>query len=191
MILKYKSFLESVRVSPILLNLKNNVDTELISKIRGLVKPPSKILEISCGNGSDSNHLKDLGYNVTSTDNNKDYVDNAKKLGINCILHDTTQPFPFDDNSFDLIYSRLGLHYFTMEQLDDIFSELSRIGNYLVFTVKLVDDISTGKVIFTKDTWMDITNKYFEVISSEEKSGILYDNQSRWLEIVAKNKSDI
>jgi SAM-dependent methyltransferase len=183
MILKYKAFLESV-----LLKLTNNVDAELISKIRGLVKPPAKILEISCGNASDSIYLKEKGYQVTCTDNNKDYVNNALKSNLDCILHDTTQPFPFEDKTFDLIYSRLGLHYFTIEQLNDIFSELARIGNYLVFSVKLVDDISTGKVIFTKNTWENITNKYFDIISSNEKSGILYDNQSKWLEIVAKSK---
>ena len=184
MILKYKAFLESV-----LLKLTNNVDRELMSIIINLVKPPAKILEISCGNASDSIYLKEKGYQITCTDNNKDYVSNALKSNLDCVLHDTTKAFPFKDKSFDLIYSRLGLHYFNMEQLDNIFSELSRMGNYLVFNVKLIDDnIQTGKVIFKKNTWENITNKYFYIIYSKEKSGILYDNKSIWLEIVAKAK---
>ena len=95
--------------------------------------------------------------------------------------------FPFGDNEFDLIYSRLGLHYFTQEELKEIFKELNRLTNkYLVFTVKLVNDIPTGKVIFTEDTWKDLVSEEFKIISAEVKEGILYNNQSKWLEIIAE-----
>ena len=54
------------------------------------------------------------------------------------------------------------------------------------FTVKLVNDIQTGKTIFNKETWEYLVSNEFEIVSSEVKEGILYDNQSKWLEIVAK-----
>lgn len=181
-ILKFKTFNESI-----LLDLKDNVDVNLINKIESLVRTGSSILEISCGNGSDSLHLKNKGYNITCTEWDDNYVDNAKNIGLNCIKHDTSKSFPFKSKQFDLTYSRLGLHYFTKDQLLVIFSEINRITkDYLIFSVKLVDDIPTGKVILSKEEWEKLVSKNFTIISSERKSGILYNNQSNWLEIVAK-----
>ncbi len=171
-----------------LLNLTNNADTELIYKIRGLISN-GNILEISCGNGADAIELSKLGFNVTATDTCEDYIKYVNSNGVNCIKHDTIQEFPFKRNEFDLVYSRLGLHYFTIEELELIFDELSRITkSYLVFTVKLVNDIPTDKVILDEDTWKDLVSKKFNIIESNVKEGILYNNESRWLEIIAKKK---
>jgi 2-polyprenyl-3-methyl-5-hydroxy-6-metoxy-1,4-benzoquinol methylase len=173
----------------VLLDLDENVDDNLISIIESLVDSGSKILEISCGNGSDSIKLSNLGYEVVATDLDKNYVDFVNSKGIECIQHDTRKRFPFDEDEFDLIYSRLGLHYFNEPELDNIFKELNRLtSGYLVFTVKLVNDIQTGKVILSEDIWEDLVSKYFDIISFEIKEGILYNNKSKWLEIVAKKK---
>ena len=56
-------------------------------------------------------------------------------------------------------------------------------------SVKTVNDISTGKVIFDKKKWEDIISKYFNIISFEEKSGILYDNKSEWIESFSKSRN--
>jgi hypothetical protein len=177
----YKKFYESIG-SP-LLDLSNNVDQHLISQIQKSVKPPASILEISCGNGVDSLQLQELGFKVTCTELNPEYVQNAKDLGLNCIQHDTKNKFPFSDKEFDLIYSRLGLHYFTEEELNSIFSELQRIGKKVLITVKVVDDIKTGKVILTPDKWNEIISKFFDIRVFEIKEGELYGNQSKWIEI--------
>lgn len=167
-----------------LLSLQNNVDEDLIQLIESF--NPKNILEISCGNGSDAIELSRRGYSVTATEFNEDYVNYVNDY-VNCIQHDTRDRFPFDDNSFDLVYSRLGLHYFSKEELSKIFEEISRISNnYLIFTVKLVNDIPTGKVILDKSDWENITSENFQILSSKVKEGILYNNQSKWLEIVAK-----
>lgn len=171
-----------------LLELSNNADVELIYKIRGLISNGS-ILEISCGNGADAIELSKLGFNVTATDNCDDYIKYVNSNGVKCIKHDTKERFPFKNNSFDLVYSRLGLHYFYVDELKNIFDEISRISKkYLVFTVKLVNDIPTGKVIFNEDTWRDLVSDKFEILESSVKEGILYNNQSKWLEIIAKKK---
>lgn len=184
-ILSRKLF-ENQNWSP-LLDLENNVDYELVGIIESLLPNRGKILEISCGNGADAIDLTNKGYDVTATDNHQDYVDHANKY-INCIKHDTINIFPFHNNSFELVYSRLGLHYFTKEELSKIFSEISRLTKrYLLFTVKIEqDNINTGKVILSKEDWEELVSENFNIISSNEKEGILYDNQSRWLEIVAE-----
>ena len=171
-----------------LLDLSDNADTELIYKIRGLIRN-GNILEISCGNGADSIELAKLGFNVTATEMSDDYIKYVNSNGIKCIKHDTKDKFPFVNNSFDLVYSRLGLHYFTLDELKSIFDEISRISKkYLVFTVKLVNDIPTGKVILNEDTWENLVSEKFEILEADVKEGILYDNQSKWLEIIAKKK---
>lgn len=169
-----------------LLDLTENIDKELINKIESLLPNKGKILEISCGNGADAIDLTNKGYDVTATDNCQEYVDHVGKY-INCIKHDTRNTFPFHNKSFDLVYSRLGLHYFTKEELSKIFSEISRLTKrYLVFTVKIEqDNLNTGKIIMSKSDWEILLSDNFNIISSEEKEGLLYDNQSKWLEIVA------
>jgi SAM-dependent methyltransferase len=168
-----------------LLKLEDNVDYELIEKIQSLISSGT-ILEISCGNGADALELLKRGYVVFGTENNQQYADHVNQK-INCVKHDTRNKFPFPDNSFDLVYSRLGLHYFSESELQSIFKEISRITKeYLVFTVKLVNDIKTGKTIFDKETWENLVSEEFKIVSSEVKEGILYDNQSKWLEMVAR-----
>lgn len=175
------------KTSP-LLNLKDNVDHDLINVIESLISS-GKILEISCGNGADAIELDRLGYQVTATENNKNYAEHTNQF-VSCIHHDTKNKFPFTNNEFDLVYSRLGLHYFSQDELIGIFGEISRITkNYLVFTVKLVNDISTGKVIFDQKFWEDLTSRNFEIVSSKVKTGILYNNESKWLEVVSKKRS--
>lgn len=151
------------------MKITNNVDKGLISIIQECVPQSSSILEISCGNASDSFYLKELGYDVTCTDNNEEYVNNAISLGLDCIKHDTTQKFPFEDSQFDLIYSRLGLHYFTESQLMSILSELKRIGKKLLITVKIMDDISTGKIILSPEKWRELISKFFRIENSKLK----------------------
>lgn len=169
-----------------LLDLTENIDKELINKIESLLPNKGKILEISCGNGADAIDLTNKVYDVTATDNCQEYVDHVSRY-INCIKHDTRNTFPFHSKSFDLVYSRLGLHYFTKEELSKIFSEISRLTKrYLVFTVKIEqDNLNTGKIIMSKSDWEILLSDNFNIISSEEKEGLLYDNQSKWLEIVA------
>lgn len=80
------------------------------------------------------------------------------------MYNDTRNKFPYKDEEFDLIYSRLGLHYFTESELDSIFSELSRIGNKLLITVKIEEDyFKTGKIILSPEKWFEIISKYYKI----------------------------
>lgn len=171
----------------ILLNNYKNIDEELINKIKKTIPIGSSILEISCGNAADSIELKKIGYNVTCTDNDINYVKNANRNGLKSIHHNTLEKF--DVNSkYDLIYSRLGLHYFKSNELDNIFENLSQICKYIVFSVKIVnDDKGTNKEILDKKEWVSITSKYFNILDIDEKSGELYNSPSKWIEICAEN----
>lgn len=169
-----------------LLSLKGNVDHELISKIVEIVPKGGKILEISCGNCADSLYLKNLGYEVVATELDPNYVKNANDLGIKCIQHDTKESFPFKNGEFNLVYSRLSLHYFSDSELVKIFSEIRRISKSIVFTVKIQDDnLKTGKVIHPPKFWKELTQTFFEISNFEIHKGKLYGQDSTWLEVVA------
>ena len=186
-ILKYKKF-ESSYVKPILLELQNNIDKQLIDEIFSLLPNGGDILEVSCGNGADAIELAENGYNVVATDITPEYVDYVNKQNVKCLLHNTLEKFPFSDSEFDLIYSRLGLHYFNIEDLHKIFDELSRITNkYLIFTVKIVNDnLQTGKIIISKEKWEELVSNKFTIIKSKIHKGQLYNQESEWLEIIAQ-----
>lgn len=185
---KFNEYINEQLNSSPLLDLKNNVDYELMKIIKGSFEKGSKILEISCGNAEDSLYLKSKGYDIICTELDDNYVNNAINKGLNCIKHNTLNKFPFDDNEFELIYCRLGLHYFNEEQLDYIFGELNRIGNSLLITVKIEQDVTFkhNKVILTPDKWKNIISKYFNIKQFNIKEGKLYGNESMWLEIFAK-----
>ena len=180
---EYTLFLENIG-SP-LLSIENNVDQNLIEIIEKEVNTGGKILEISCGNGSDSLQLQKLGYQVTCTEFNPEYVENAIELGLDCYLHNTKDKFKFTDKEFDLVYSRLGLHYFSIDELNDILLEINRISKKILITVKIVDDIKTGKIMLTPKTWKEVISKHFEIKNFKIKEGDLYGRKSGWIEILA------
>lgn len=165
----------------------DNVDQGMIRTIKSLINPPSKILEISCGNAMDSIHLQGLGYDIKCTELDPKYVKNAQDLGLDCIQHNTQDRFPFENGEFDLVYCRLGLHYFSKPDLSIIFDELYRICNrHLVFSVKIAyDNLSTGKVILDPEDWIELVRSRFTIVSNDIKVGNLYGSDSKWIEIVA------
>tara|TARA_R110000772_G_scaffold43995_1_gene101187 strand:+ start:12708 stop:13265 length:558 start_codon:yes stop_codon:yes gene_type:complete len=170
-----------------LLDLKNNIDYKLMEMVESLTTPSDKILDISCGNGSDSFELIKRGYDVCSTENNQGYYNHVSKK-MDCIKHDTRNKFPYKDNEFDLVYCRLGLHYFSQEELVGIFDEISRItSDHLIFLVKIrQDSLATGKVMISKEVWDELTSKNFNILSSVTHEGQLYQHESEWLEVTAE-----
>lgn len=170
-----------------LLNIHNNVDEGLMNVIDNISYPGSSILEIACGNAEDSLYLQKKGYKVTCTDLDDGYIKNAIDKGLNCIKHDTKKKFPFSDNEFDLVYSRLGLHYFTKEELNEIFREIRRIGKKLLMSVKIQNDnIKTNKIILTPGEWKEIISNFFEIEDVKIREGKLYGEDAKWMEIIAK-----
>jgi len=107
---------------------------------------------------------------------------------MDCIKHDTRNKFSYKDNEFDLVYCRLGLHYFSKEELVGIFDEINRItSDHLIFSVKIrQDDLATGKVMISKDIWDELTSKNFKILSSITYKEQLYNHESEWLEVTAE-----
>jgi SAM-dependent methyltransferase len=87
------------------------------------------VLEIGCGSGSDTRFLIDQGFAVTATDFAAHALEltGARAPEAQRMLHDTREPFPLPDESFDLIVASLSLHYFDRQTTAQIANDLKRL----------------------------------------------------------------
>lgn len=186
--MKYIKLFEAYDAQAIFKSRK--IDMDFLNKIN--IPENSTILDVSYGNGRESKFLSEHGHNVHSTE----LTDRLSNMlgSAHHHTHNTKEIFPFENDFFDVIFSRLGLHYFTESELGGIFSELNRMiknGGSLSFTVKIEDDaIKTGKIFISPDKWKSLVeNNGFNVINLEEKTGKLYEVESKWIEVHAINNS--
>lgn len=112
-----------------------------------------KLLDVGCGNGTDSLFLARHGFAVTATDFSKSGIDalrsEARRKGaaVEAKLHDTAKKFPFPDASFDVIYAHLALHYFDDRTTRRVFSEMRRLlkrGGFFFVKCKSTKDCLYG-----------------------------------------------
>lgn len=82
---------------------------------------PHRILELGCGSGADSRYFARRGHHVTALDFSSAAVRLARRHAVakqlsalQVVQADHAHlPLPFQDATFDLVYSHLTLHYFT------------------------------------------------------------------------------
>jgi len=124
---------------------------EWMKKIKG-----NKILELGCGEGKDSVFFAKNGYEVFSLDCSEkaiksfeeNIVKNDVKKLVHPILYDITIPLKFDDETFDVVFAHLSLHYFDDQTNTKIFTEIRRVlkvGGLLFVRVKSTEDQLYGK----------------------------------------------
>ncbi len=109
-----------------------------------------KILDIGSGNGRDSLYFAGKGLNVTAVDISESAISMLKKenkKNIKCFCRDVGN-IEFPDNSFDVVYGHLILHYFTDKELKIIMSKIYRMlksSGYLFVKCKSTKDPLFGK----------------------------------------------
>ena len=105
----------------------NKTHTEKYSKADWSTKPSifaeqavkyfpeqGKVLEIGTGQGGDAEYFHSLGYEVVATDYSDEALKNAtaRVPGVFFLNVDTVQGLPFENETFDVVYSHMALHYF-------------------------------------------------------------------------------
>ncbi len=112
----------------------------------------STVLELGCGEGNDAAYFASQGHTVVATDFSEIIIaQNSKRYdhaGLQFIRQDISQPLPFPDNSFDAVYARLSLHYFTDAVTRTVFQEIARVlkpGGALCCMCKSTADPIYGK----------------------------------------------
>ena len=108
-------------------NKENNPNPfafKLIQLYNSIDKP--KLLELGCGVGRDTKLFIDNGFEVSAIDIANKSIERLKEQFGNKanILCQDIKKLNFRNNSFDIIYSHLSLHYFTDEDTTNIFNKI-------------------------------------------------------------------
>ena len=150
------------------------------------------VLDLGAGQAQDSCYFAERGYYVTATDIEDSALELAKEkaksnsVDINIQKVDLRKKLPFQNDSFDVVYSHLSLHYFDHETTASIFNEIYRIlkpGGTLALLANSVNDpqYKTGEMIedgyfkigkstkrfFSKTTVNEFTQRFNTVVSDE------------------------
>jgi len=140
-----------------------------------------KVLELGAGLAQDSHFFAEAGYEVVATDIEQTAIDvDRRKMTadvrerVELKQMDMRDHFPFEDNSFDVVYAHLSLHYFHKHATQDIFSEIARVlkpGGVLAFLVNSKSDpeYNTGTLL-EPDFFLirQVTKRFFSVDTVQE-----------------------
>jgi SAM-dependent methyltransferase len=129
-----------------------------------------RILDLGAGQGQDSRYFAEQGFSVVSTDLEetalaigRDKLPEKLKSKVDIQKLDLTKPFPFENESFDVVYAHLSLHYFDLRTTDRLLAEIHRIlktNGLLAFMVNSVHDpeYNTGEKL--EEDYFATDNKY-------------------------------
>lgn len=153
-----------------------------------------KLLDLGAGQGQDSFFFASQGYEVVVADFSKKALDLAKKRApvelsdkLTFEEVDMSNPLPYNAESFDVVYSHLGLHYFdtprTQALFDEIYMTLKPGGIFATLTNSIHDpEFGQGEQI-EKQYYSDlqgVSKRYFSVDTMKEFTSkfetILLDN---------------
>ena len=107
--------------------------TKFAAEVLDYLSATGTLLDLGAGQGQDSRFFAQHGFTVTSTDLTPAPLALSKKLAagagltINFQEVDVSQPLPFKDETFAVVYSHMALHYFDRETTSRIVSEISRV----------------------------------------------------------------
>lgn len=140
-----------------------------------------KILELGAGHGQDTIFFANQGYDVLSTDieisslaSNLFKQSNRLKEKIAPMQLDLNNSLPFDDNSFDVVYAHLSLHYFDQKSTWNIINEIERVlkpNGVFAFLTNSVNDPEYNTGTMLEDDFFQInkvTKRYFSIESTRK-----------------------
>ncbi len=143
----------------------------------------AKILELGAGQAQDSRFFADNGLDVVSTDIEKEAqqivsskLNDEQKKRISFEIVDVRDGLSYGDESFDVVYAHLSIHYFDWETTKRLVGDIYRVlkpGGKFAFFVNSVNDpeYKDGNEIEKYYFQIDKTKKrYFSVESARELS---------------------
>ena len=153
-----------------------------------------KILELGAGQGQDSRFFAGRGYEVVSTDREQSALDLCTSKLTDDLLQkvtlqqvDISKELPFENDTFDVVYAHLSLHYFDQATTEAAFHEIYRVlkpGGIFAFFTNSTSDPEYGTGEQLEPDYFRIENmakRYFSVESAgrfaRDFSVILLDDQ--------------
>ena len=124
--------------------------------------PRGVALDLGCGLGQYTQYLMDNGFDVISCDISADVlkklserIQNAKTLEL-----DMSNPFPFENKTFKLVFANLSIHYFDKATTKALLSEIRRVLADDGYFVGSVNSSQTYK--FIQDVAVELEPNYYE-----------------------------
>ena len=168
----------------------------------------ASLLDVGCGDGTDSLYFAKKGFEVTSVDISGSALEQLKsaivKRGLRNIhvIKADIDNLDIDDNVFDVIYANSSLHYFDDELTTEIFHKLFRClrtGGLIFVKCKSTDDrlYGNGKQIgrdmflrghmrhfFNKEYMIEKLER-FEILKIRKTTSIYFGYKSCFIEAVS------
>lgn len=165
-----------------------------------------KCLDLGCGIGQFSKKLMEYGYDVTSADISDIALSEVKKFNSNIIKLDMQKPFIFPDETFDLVFANLSIHYFSDADTRMLLQEIKRIlksGGLFIGSVNGIEGYESIKEtavvlenhfylnkdkyirLFDEDDLKDYLST-FEIKKIEKRQTVRFEHKKNYLIFICK-----
>jgi ubiquinone/menaquinone biosynthesis C-methylase UbiE len=160
-------------------------DKAELEKLRGLLHPGDKILDVGCAAGRDTRILKDMGLNAAGCDLAEKLLDIARKTNPDIeFAQADMRKLPFGDQLFQAVWASAVLHHVQKTEMIKVLREFWRIlapGGLLYIHTKA----GTGR-LRTQETTVQGEVREFELVTAEELEEMLA--QSGYRKVVLEVK---
>lgn len=184
--------------------------TDFAKEVHGHIPNSSHIIELGCGAGNDAIFFARSGHIVVATDFSSVAIEKNKKRypkdpNLTFTVVDIENRLPYPDDSFDVIYARLSLHYFSHYKTKGIFQELRRIlkpNGMLCFMCKSTSDPLYGKGreiepdmyehkghvrhFFNEEYIHTLIDGRFTIEKLESGMDLFYNDPSAYVKVIAR-----
>jgi len=91
--------------------------------------PKGKVLDLGCGIGQYTKYFLEKGHEVISADISIKALQELKKSIPHAKIKqlDMSKPLPFKNQTFDIVFANLSIHYFNKETTEKLLKEIKRI----------------------------------------------------------------
>lgn len=190
-------------------HINKNLDIDMwIDDYKEYLESSGKCLELGCGIGQYSKRLMEYGYDVTSTDISDIALNEVKKFNENVKKVDMSQPLPFENNQFNLVFASLSIHYFsdkvTKQLVDEIYRVLDKDGLFIgsvngMEGYNAIKDTASKleeNFYFNKDKYIHLFDdkelkkyfKKFEILKIEKRETVRFGHTKMyWIFIIKKS----
>lgn len=166
------------------------------------------LLDLGCGDGKDSLYFARNGFHVTSVDFSESGIQRLRNAALKggfthvTAVQEDLRKIHFKENSFDVIYAHLSLHYFddvTTTQLFDRLSTFLKEGGLIFVKCKSTDDSlygvgeKVGKDMYIKNHLRHFFSKgymvekmrMFKILNVRKTSSVYHAYKSAFIEAIA------
>ena len=157
-----------------------------------------RLLELGAGQGQDSRYFTRLGFEVLATDFSSKALSLLKekskggKLKIETQIVDLRERLPFQDCSFDIVYSHLALHFFDYNTTQTLFKEIARIlkkGGIFATLLNTIDDPQVKEFEKIEEDYYQEPGKILKRYFSPESLRQFVDKKFSFLILDAKGET--